>query len=519
MTALINRVEQLKKEKDGLDVIHDIHAYAQSGGFIDQDTVDRMKWYGLYTQKPGTVKDEIQYFMLRIKLVGGRVTAEQLRTIGRLSEMYARNTADLTTRQDIQFHWVLCRDLPAIFEGLADVGISTQFAAGDTPRNVVTCPVCDVDRDAALDTTPYVQAINDFFKDNRAFSNLPRKFKIGVNACSHDCIHPEIQDVCFNAFEHEGETLFEITIGGGLGKGKRIASSLGLAVPGDEIVAAASALAAIFRDFGNRESRSSARMRHLVESMGVEAVADLLKQRCLAELVPVAPQSRVPASLREHYGIHPSKTQDRVWIGTSVFGGVLDGETLEALAEAMEQRGIPHARVTAVQNLVFADLPAAEADPFVTELDRLGITARPPRVHAGMLTCTGARYCKFAITETKLYGKALAEALDHRFADLNAPLRVHVNGCPNNCAHAPTGDVGLVGCKVKTPKGSVPGYEIFVGGHLEGAQSVFACKTGLKLPADEIEGWIADWIERYRVQREPGERIGAFLRRRLEVKE
>ncbi|MCK9374465.1 MAG: nitrite/sulfite reductase, partial [Sulfuricurvum sp.] len=224
------RVERIKSEKDGLDVLDDIARYAISGEEIDPEDIDRFKWYGLYTQNKNLQgpEDETLYFMLRIKVEGGYLNREQLAEIGKISKELARDTADLTTRQDIQFHWIKVTDLPQIFARLAAVGLSTIEAAGDCPRNIVCCPVNGIDKDQVDDVRDLVDALNDLYRENRAFSNLPRKFKVGVSGCSKHCLSHEVQDLTFTAAKRQnGGIEFSVSVGGGQASNRRIADHIG----------------------------------------------------------------------------------------------------------------------------------------------------------------------------------------------------------------------------------------------------------------------------------------------------
>ena len=199
------RVERIKKEKDGLEVINDIYVYAVMGNEVDPEDIDRFKWYGLYSQNKNLQDDDDNtlYFMLRVKLLHGELNFEQLTAIQAISSEFARGTATITTRQDIQFHFIQVRDLPEIFKRLDSVGLSTIFAAGDVPRNAVTCPVNGIDHDQICDTRPIVEKVNKFLTGNKNFSNLPRKFKVGISGCNKHCTNHEIQDISFSAVKRD----------------------------------------------------------------------------------------------------------------------------------------------------------------------------------------------------------------------------------------------------------------------------------------------------------------------------
>jgi sulfite reductase (ferredoxin) len=243
------RIERIKREKDGLEVIADIYRYAQSGEAIDPEDIDRFKWYGIYTQNRNLQgsEDETQYYMLRVKLEGGYLNAKQVQTLGEISVAYGRESGDLTTRQDIQFHWLKIEDLPTILEKLSSVGLSVLGASGDCPRNIVSCPVNGIDSHQIDDVRDVVLALNNLYRGNPDFSNLPRKFKIGVSGCNKHCIQHEVQDLGFTAVKNGDEIRFSVSVGGGQASNRRITDHIGY-VKRRDIVKIAEAVARIYRD-------------------------------------------------------------------------------------------------------------------------------------------------------------------------------------------------------------------------------------------------------------------------------
>ena len=207
--------ERQKREKDGLDVWADIVRYEQAGfAAIDADDMDRFKWYGLYTQRPA----EEGFFMLRAKVPGGAINSQQLDTLGRLSQECGRDTGDITTRQGIQVHYIRIEDAANIINQLGAVGLTTQGACGDIVRNVVGCPLAGIDKDELFDAEDLVERVKDRFLNDKAFSNLPRKFKVSITGCRHACAQHEINDIGLVAINnHDGELGFDLWVAGGLG--------------------------------------------------------------------------------------------------------------------------------------------------------------------------------------------------------------------------------------------------------------------------------------------------------------
>ncbi len=493
------RVERIKCEKDGLDVLNDIYRYAASGEAVDPEDIDRFKWYGLYTQNRNLQddEDETQYFMLRVKLEGGEMNARQARAMGEIAHDYARDNAHLTTRQDLQFHWITVKDLPAIFSKLGSVGLSTQQAAGDCPRNVVSCPVSGHAEEEIADIRSVVREINDLFRGNREFSNLPRKYKIGVCGCNKHCISHEIQDLAFSAtLRDNGETVFAVTVGGGAASNRRIASHIGY-VSEEQIVPVARAVAKIFREHGNRENRAKARVGHIVEAWGVEKFTQLLQEELGFLLLQPELQPFTPYKARCHFGIHAGKKRGKNYIGCAVTSGRLGAQGLLNLSDIMKTYGAKSAKATTTQNIVILDVATRYLETACLKLEEAGISPNPSAFKARTLACTGLNFCKFAVSETKELAISVVDYLQKRFPDFTEPVSISFNGCPNGCAHPNIVDIGFSGAKFKRGEERINGFELILGGHLEGASSRFGIKSGIKVAPDEAASTIEKLIEEY----------------------
>ncbi|MFA5234255.1 MAG: nitrite/sulfite reductase [Sulfurimonas sp.] len=497
------RVERIKREKDGLDVLEDIYRYAKSGREIDPEDIDRFKWYGLYTQNRNLQdeNDNTLYFMLRVKLESGRLDLKGLEAALEISKRYARGTADFTTRQDLQFHFIRVKDLPVIFAKLDEAGLTTAFAAGDVARNVVTCPVSDVDRERIYDVEAITKEANNYFDANRDISNLPRKYKVGISSCSKHCTSHEIQDLSFNAKKSEdGKVLFDVSVGGGLASNKRIASYIGSIEP-HQVLAVAKAVTEIYRDYGNRENRNKARLGHLLDSWGIDKFTQVLHSKVEVDFILKRDeaQSYTPYAKREHFGIHESIKVGRSYIGCAINGGKIGADGLEGLLKIAKKYDITAIRATTTQNFVITDLPSENAVSVVEELKEIGIDANPSSFKARTLSCTGINFCKYGVSETKDLATKLVEYLERKFPHFEERLSFSVNGCPNSCAHPHIVDIGLLGCKVKHNGELVSGFELILGGNLEGEGSSFGRKTGIKFVSDNAIRVVESIINSYQV--------------------
>lgn len=492
------RVERIKKEKNGLDVLKDIYLYAVLGEEIDKEDIDRFKWYGLYTQNSNLQDedDNTLYFMLRVKLENASLNIEQLRICSQISKDFSRDTADFTTRQDIQFHYIQVKDLPEIFRLLNTVGLSSVFAAGDVPRNVTTCPVSAIEHDEIYDTTSLVKKVNDYLRGNKNISNLPRKYKISISACNKHCVGHEIQDLSFTAVKENEKVLFEVHVGGGLASNKRFADYIGAITP-SQVLSVVKAVTTIFRDHGLRDNRRKARLGHLVQAWGIEKFKATLEEKLKFTLKDQKAQIYTPYAQRAHFGIHESKVKAQSYIGCAISGGKILSSGLSDLADVLEKHQASTIKTTITQNFVVCDVPSDKKDALCEDLENLGIDANPSPFKARTLSCTGINFCKFAVTETKTQAMKLTEYLEKKFPDFNETVSISINGCPNSCSHPHIVDIGLLGTKVRTPEGTVPGFELIIAGNLEGKDSSFGEKVGLKVPSSKVEELVENIISKY----------------------
>ena len=493
------RVERIKQEKSGLDVLADIKRYASTEDEIDPEDIDRFKWYGLYTQNKNLndIGDDSLYFMLRVKLEKGSMNLEQIREIAKISAEFGKQTATFTTRQDIQFHNISVKNLPEIFDRLNSVGLSTIFGAGDVPRNIIGCPVVGIDHTELTDVTNIVEQVNDYFRGNKDLVNLPRKYKVGISGCSKHCMGHEIQDLSFTAVDFDGKILFDLSVGGGLASNKRIASHLGY-VKEENILETVKAVSIIYRDDGLRENRRKARLGHLLDFWGVEKFKETLQNKLSFQLKDEVVQKYTPYAQREHFGVHDSKKDGYSFIGCAVNGGKIGADGLNKLADILEKHGASTIRATVTQNFVIADVPTTNTQALIKELTLQNIHANPSAFKARTISCTGIDFCKFAISETKRKAIELASYLEKKFPDFDETLSISVNGCPNSCAQPHIVDIGLLGTKLKDENGNtVTGFELILGGNLEGTKSSFGEKTKLKMRPNQVNGVVEKIILAY----------------------
>ncbi|MFD3730640.1 nitrite/sulfite reductase [Streptomyces sp. NPDC058632] len=525
----LNGNEQFKKDDDGLNVRTRVETIYSKRGFDSIDPNDlrgRLRWWGLYTQRrpgidggrtgvlePEELEDE--YFMMRVRITGGRLTTEQLRVIGEIAETYARGTADITDRQNIQYHWIRIEDVPAIWERLESVGLSTTEACGDTPRGMLGSPVAGVAEDEIIDGSAALDEIARRYIGDPRFSNLPRKFKTAVSGSPLLDVAHEINDVSFVGVVHpEHGPGFDLWVGGGLSTNPKFGVRLGAWVPEADVPDVWEGVISIFRDHGYRRLRNRARLKFLVADWGPEKFRQVLEDDYLGRKLADGPAPVMPAQRwRDHIGVHRQK-DGRFYVGFAPRVGRMDGSLLTKVATLAEDHGSGRVSTTVEQKMIVLDVPQDRVDSLVDALEALDLRVRPSTFRRGTMACTGIEFCKLAIVETKERGSDLIDELERRLPDFGEPLTINVNGCPNACARIQTADIGLKGQLVTDAEGrQVSGYQVHLGGAL-GLDPSFGRKVrGLKVTSDELPDYIERVLKRFEAEREDGERFATWAAR------
>ncbi|KFU78226.1 sulfite reductase (ferredoxin) [Amycolatopsis lurida] len=526
----LNPNERSKKDDNPLNVRARIENIYARGGFDSIDPGDlrgRFRWFGLYTQrKPGidggrtaTLEPEElddRYFMLRVRLDGGALTTGQLAVLAEISQTHARDTADITDRQNIQYHWIQIEDVPTIWDKLEKAGMTTLEACGDSPRVILGSPVAGIAADEIIDGTPAIDEIKRRYIGDPRYSNLPRKFKTAVSG-QQDVAH-EINDVAFVGVNHpEHGPGFDVWVGGGLSTNPMIGQRLGAWVSLDEVPDVWEGVISVFRDYGYRRLRARARIKFLVKDWGAAKFRQVLEDEYLKRKLIDGPAPEVPAGQIDHVGVHP-QIDGKFYVGAAPVAGRVSGSTLLAVAKAAERAGSNRVRLTPHQKLVVLDVPEAEVNGLKSELSELGLETEPSPWRRGIMACTGLEFCKLAIVETKARAIELVTELEKRLADIQAeienPVTVHLNGCPNSCARVQTADIGLKGQIVTDEDGKqVEGFQVHLGGGL-GLDAGFGRKLrGHKVTASELTAYVERVVRAYIAGREPGERFAQWVLR------
>jgi sulfite reductase (ferredoxin) len=519
------RAERLKRAKNPWEAFDEVRAFAREGrsSVVPEWASTYFKWWGIYTQGDGIGATGgkggeglmTDYFMMRIGIPNGIVSASQLRTIGQITRKYAQNLADITVRQNIQLHWLTIESLPEVVDALDAIGLSPKGACGDVVRNVTGCPLAGVADDEIIDASPLAVEIAHLLTANPEFYNLPRKFKISVTGCTSWCTYPEINDIALTPAKHNGEVGYSIRVGGGLSNEPHLALRLDAFVLPEQALRVVEAITEIFRDQqGLRESRERARLKYLFTKEGWTADSFLaeLRSRLSFTLLPGVPE-QVPSDVfRDHVGVHPQRQPGLSYVGASVLRGRLSGEQLEAAADLAERFGSGALRATVSQNLLFIDVPNHKTAELVRELGKIGLQVEGSFFFRGAVACTGTEFCKLAITETKGFTRWLVDEMEERLPQFDQELRLHVTGCPNGCGQHWIADIGMEGKKIKYEGKLTDAYYFCLGGSV-GQHAAISRPVGYRCPAPLVPEAIERLLRKYLISRESGENLRAWFLR------
>lgn len=524
----LNANEKLKKAGNPLDVRERIENIYAKQGFDSIDKTDlrgRFRWWGLYTQREqgydGTWtgddnidKLEAKYFMMRVRCDGGALSAAALRTLGQISTEFARDTADISDRQNVQYHWIEVENVPEIWRRLDDVGLQTTEACGDCPRVVLGSPLAGESLDEVLDPTWAIEEIVRRYIGKPDFADLPRKYKTAISGLQ-DVAH-EINDVAFIGVNHpEHGPGLDLWVGGGLSTNPMLAQRVGAWVPLGEVPEVWAAVTSVFRDYGYRRLRAKARLKFLIKDWGIAKFREVLETEYLKRPLIDGPAPEPVKHPIDHVGVQRLKNGLNA-VGVAPIAGRVSGTILTAVADLMARAGSDRIRFTPYQKLVILDIPDALLDDLIAGLDALGLQSRPSHWRRNLMACSGIEFCKLSFAETRVRAQHLVPELERRLEDINSqldvPITVNINGCPNSCARIQIADIGFKGQMIDDGHGgSVEGFQVHLGGHL-GLDAGFGRKLRQhKVTSDELGDYIDRVVRNFVKHRSEGERFAQWV--------
>ena len=509
---MVNPAEVWKSKKHSFDVWPDVlrHAAARTPmGEIETPDLERMKWHGFFYRK----RDTPGRYMNRIRVTAGELTSDQAREIAAIAYEHGHGIVDVTTRANLQVQGLGIEHLPEVAERLAAVGLTSKQTGHDNVRNVFAHPFSGLLPDELIDTRQLCRDVTALFLDNRDYSDLPRKFNVCLNGTAEHSVHFWTQDLSFLACRVGREVLFQVLVAGTQGQNPHLAWHLPVLVHPDQVVGVAAALLDLFRARGSREKRHQARLRYLVERIGIDAVKVWVDERVRLRPWPDLPAPAPAARNDDLVGWFPQAQPDLWTMGLCVPLGRLSWRQLEALAVLAKRWGAGRLRTTHEQGLAVIDVPSGFRDAAATDAAAVGLSMHADTLARNTVACTGTQFCNIAVTETKGAMFRLVDTLRQRTLALHG-IRIHMSGCPSSCAQHFTADIGLKGVRVRRLIGTREGFDVYLGGGVAGDVHL-GLRYKLGVDVDQLPLVIEEVVNEYYVRHRAGQTFSAYWRARL----
>ncbi len=529
---MVHKKEKIKDELYGDAVREKLLEFAEEGfeSIPDEEReawFSRFKFCGVFHHRSG----QEGYFMMRLTNCNGRLDPGQLRAIGEVARDYAvgpvdnplfgNGWIDFTTRQSIQLHWIKLEDVPAVWEKLEAVGVTSRSAGGDTMRNISGCPVAGKSPDEIINTEPILDRFQSEIREDNSLCNMPRKFNISITGTPEGGAQDSINDIGLEPAtkEIDGEEVlgFNVRVGGGLGGHQpRVARALDVFVEPDRAVDVVRGFVELYHEHGNRQNRNKNRSRFFVDDKGTDWIRETLQADYVDwELKTGGKDMRAAYTYNagrpeedgqfDYLGVH-DQNDGKKWVGLSVAVGRMEAEEVIELADLADEYGSGEIRLTRRQNPLIMDV-----DP-----DRVDELLRKPLLHKhkpepnpfvrGAMACTGTEFCSLALAETKTRMAAMLRWLRDNvdLPDDVDQLKMHFSGCTADCGQANTADIGLIGMRGRKDGEMVEALDLGVGGGI-GEEPSFVSWIRQRVPADEVPGAIKNLVEAFAAHRFEGQ--------------
>jgi len=497
--------EDAKREKHPLDRWSELTARAAEGKFpkpID-DFIGR--YHGLFFVGPAQ-----NAFMCRLRIPGGILAAHQMEAIADIAESCAGGYADMTTRANLQFREIPAEKGPEVVMRLGDIGLLPRGTGADNIRNLTANPTAGIDGQELVDTRPIIRALHHHILHSRDLFALPRKFNISVAGGGAVEVLQETNDIAFSAVTTPAGLRFRLTLGGITGH-RDFARETGVVVAEADIVPVCDAILRAFIAEGDRTDRTKARLKYVLDRMGVDAFLGLVEQRLGRALERVAEADIIappPPAKHGHIGVHAQKQPGMNYIGVIGAVGRLTVEQIRGVAGIARRFGSGSIRLTVWQNLLISEVPDAQVPAALEAIAALGLMHEATSIRGGLVACTGNAGCKFAASNTKRHAAELSAFLEAhlRFPE---PINIHLTGCHHSCAQHYVADIGLLAAKVERGEDLIEGYDLHLGGGA-GPEQKIGRLVRPKVAHDALGPVVLGVLRRWLDQRAPGESFHAF---------
>ena len=513
--------ERFKRELNPLDGYEKLKAQAAANEPPKPDDNFRWRFFGLFYVAPNQ-----KSYMCRLRIPNGILKHWQLAGLADLAERHGGGYSHVTTRANLQVREIEPKNTVAVVEGVLDLGLSSRGAGADNIRNVTGTPTAGIDRHELIDTRPYAREWHFHILNERALYGIPRKFNVGFDGGGIIPVLEDTNDIGFQAvrvkdgFALEAGVWFRVLLGGITGH-RDFGRETGVVVKPAETTQVADAVVRVFIDHGDRTNRLKARLKYVLDRLGMESLLALVEEklgRKLARVPAEALEPRPPFDRAAHIGVHAQKQEGLNWIGVVLPVGKLTVAQMRGLAGIARELGDGELRLTVWQNLLISGVQSARVGEAAAAIEMLGLSASASAIRAGLVACTGNVGCKFAASDTKRHAEEIARWCEAR-VELDGPINIHLTGCHHSCAQHYVGDIGLLACKVQETEESaeVEGYHLLVGGGF-GPDAALAREICRDIKAEDVPPTIERLLKAYLAQRAAKyETFLAFTRRHDEA--
>jgi ferredoxin-nitrite reductase len=455
--------ETFKRDEHPFDAYERLKAQGQRNEYPKPPDNFRWRYYGLFYVAPNQ-----NSFMCRLRMPNGILNAHQFAGLADLAERYGGGYSHVTTRANIQIREIEAANAVPLLEAIQDLGLCSRGSGADNIRNVTGSPAAGIDAQELLDTRPYAREWHFHILNDRSLYGLPRKFNVGFDGGGIIPVLEDTNDIGFQAVAaKDGSVWFRLCLGGLTGH-RAFAGDTGVIVKPADATQVADAVVRAFIDTGDRTDRTKARLKYVLERIGVEKFLELVEAKLGRKLDRAVPDSllpRPPIDRGAHIGIRPQKQDGLNWIGIAVPVGKLSVAQMKGLAEVARTCGDGDIRLTVWQNLLISGVPLDKIDVAKQQVESLGLAIEANAIRRGLVACTGNTGCKFAAADTKGTAENIAQWCESRVA-LDAPVNIHLTGCHHSCAQHFISEIGLIACKVQENEEADPveGYHVLIGG-------------------------------------------------------
>jgi ferredoxin-nitrite reductase len=512
--------EKFKREQHPFDSYPRLKESAARHEYPKPPDNFRWRFFGLFYVAPNQ-----NSYMCRLRIPNGILKASQFAGVGDLAERYGGGYAHVTTRANLQVREIEAHNAVAVIEGIQDLGLCSRGSGADNIRNVTGTPTAGIDPQELLDTRPFAREWHFHILNDRSLYGLPRKFNVAFDGAGTIPVLEDTNDIGFQAVRvNEGVGLaagvwFKLCLGGITGH-RDFARDTGVLVRPDDACKIADAVVRLFIEHGDRTDRNTARLKYVLDAIGIETFVTLLEQKLGRTFDRASPGALAPRPAFDrsaHIGVHAQKQPGLNWIGVVLPVGRMSVAQMRGLAGIARDLGDGDLRLTVWQNLLISGIPTEKLSEAQERIEALGLAIQTNAIRTGLVACTGNTGCKFAASDTKRHAEDIAAWCETRVA-LDTPVNIHLTGCHHSCAQHFVSEIGLLACKVQVNEDDDPveGYHILIGGGF-GPNAALGRELYRDVVAQDAPRIIARVLQAYLAHRASAEETFLAFARRHEV--